>query len=331
MIVEEQKYEILREEDPMKHIERIARVCYKSEHKICNNSAKKMIKALYDNKHMAMLEHYRFIMEVGESMYNALEQLELKHFEFTCSGRFLVSCNARSLINMVDEDSNADNHGILPISMSYFRNELIGNIVKHYDCYELFGLDRNHPPVLSYGVNFIENKREAMSANEFIKHGWMSCKFITDRGVSHELVRHRLASFAQESTRYCNYNKDKFNNEITVVNPFCGKESYDVHMIWERLCKDAERAYFELLSCDVKPQIARSVLPTSLKTEIVVTANIEEWLHIFELRSIGTTGKPHPMMKNIMDTLFREMIIEWYIKNDGENKITIGGDWMYGK
>lgn len=138
-----------------------------------------------------------------------------------------------------------------------------------------------------------------------IEHSQLSVKFIIDRGISHELVRHRLASFCQSSTRYCNYSKDKFGNEITVVMP---EELMPVltpqYNIWLNSCKQSEKAYFDLLNCGVKPEIARNVLPTSLMTEIVVTANIREWRTIFKLR---TTSFAHPQMRSIMRRLLDDL------------------------
>ena len=117
-----------------------------------------------------------------------------------------------------------------------------------------------------------------------IEMGDMKVRFICDRGVSHELVRHRIASYAQESTRYCNYSKEKFGKEITVVKPVTIKPDTCEYDIWYSACLTAEQRYFELLDLGVKPEIARSVLPTSLKTSIDIKANLREWLNIFQLR-----------------------------------------------
>ena len=136
-----------------------------------------------------------------------------------------------------------------------------------------------------------------------IEHYSMSVRFVVDRGVSHELVRHRLCAFSQESTRYCNYAKDKFGEEITVIEP-CFWENDIIQDAWLRACVFAECAYFDLLSKGASPQEARSVLPNSLKTEIVTTANLREWRHILTLR----TGKAaHPQMREIMIPLLIDL------------------------
>lgn len=132
-----------------------------------------------------------------------------------------------------------------------------------------------------------------------IEHFSVSVKMTVDRGVSHEIVRHRVASYAQESTRYCNYNQGKFGNEITVIEPLFFEKGTPEYIIWEESCLQAEKAYNELIQLGHSPQEARSVLPNSLKTEIVVTMNLREWIHFFNLRALGTTGAPHPQMKEI--------------------------------
>lgn len=132
------------------------------------------------------------------------------------------------------------------------------------------------------------------------RHVVHTLKFTCDRGVSHELVRHRLASFAQESTRYCNYSQDKFNNEIAVIRPYYLDEGCEGYAAWLYSCKVAEGEYFRLLEFGMSPQEARAVLPTSLKTEIAVTATEIEWQHILDLRYHGYTGKPHPQMLEVM-------------------------------
>lgn len=129
-----------------------------------------------------------------------------------------------------------------------------------------------------------------------IEHAHVSVKFICDRGVSHEIVRHRLASYAQESTRYCDYSSGKHGNEITVVEPHFFKEGTPEYTAWATACLTSEQMYLDLLSMGRSPQEARSVLPNSLKTEIVVTMNLREWIHFFNLRAVGTTGAPHPQM-----------------------------------
>ena len=133
-----------------------------------------------------------------------------------------------------------------------------------------------------------------------IEHEKITVRIICDRGVTHEIVRHRIASYSQESTRYCNYSKNKFGNEISVIEPCFWQKDDDVdkkkYEIWERAMLESEKSYLELLKLGATPQEARSVLPNSLKTEIVVTMNIREWRHFFKLR---TSKAAHPQMREI--------------------------------
>ena len=129
-----------------------------------------------------------------------------------------------------------------------------------------------------------------------LEHCSFTVKFICDRGVSHEIVRHRVASYCQESTRYCNYSKEGFGSEITVIKP-CFLHPYtDGFNLWEEDCLFAEQTYFNLLECGCSPQEARSVLPNSLKTEVVMTANIREWRHFLKLRC---SPAAHPQMREV--------------------------------
>lgn len=137
-----------------------------------------------------------------------------------------------------------------------------------------------------------------------IEHASATVRIICDRGVTHEIVRHRLASYSQESTRYANYSKDKFGNEITVIRPCFWEEDSVNYSIWIETMKQSEKAYLSMIENGATAQEARSVLPNSLKTEIVVTCNIREWRHIFELRC---SSAAHPQMREIMIPLLNEM------------------------
>lgn len=128
-----------------------------------------------------------------------------------------------------------------------------------------------------------------------IEHGIARAKIITDRGITHELVRHRLASYSQESTRYCNYSAGRFGEELTVIEP-PGLPA-NALLIWRCAMHNAETAYLRMIEAGMMPQIARSVLPNSLKAEIFITANFREWLHIFKLR---TSEAAHPQIRQVM-------------------------------
>jgi len=151
----------------------------------------------------------------------------------------------------------------------------------------------------AFVANLIKRGHESV-----LEHVSFSVKFICDRGISHEIVRHRLASYSQESTRYCNYSKDGFGNEITVIEPsYLDKESRSYHM-WVRACETAEKHYFWMLECGCTPQEARAVLPNSLKTELIMTANVREWRHFLKLR---TSSAAHPQMREVAGMLHDEL------------------------
>ena len=136
-----------------------------------------------------------------------------------------------------------------------------------------------------------------------IEHYSLTVRIVCDRGVTHEIVRHRLASYSQESTRYCNYTGDKFGNEITVIKPCYWEEDSENFANWKRAMFFAEEYYFRLIKNGATPQEARSVLPNSLKTEIVMTANLREWRHFLKLR---TSKAAHPQMREIAGMILRE-------------------------
>ena len=148
----------------------------------------------------------------------------------------------------------------------------------------------------------IRSGHEAM-----LEHYSFTVKFICDRGVSHELVRHRIASFAQESSRYCCYAKDKFGKELTFINPCFWEPDSDNYARWFHEMDEAEKTYLAMIENGATPEQARDILPTSIKTEIVMTANLREWRHFFKLRAEGVTGKPHPQMLEITIPLLKEL------------------------
>ena len=166
-----------------------------------------------------------------------------------------------------------------------------------------------------------EDKMTTDSAERFIRmiikrghesvleHVSFSVRFITDRGVSHEIVRHRIASFSQESTRYCNYSSDKFGGDVSFIIPTFFEESHlkdgdKKYEKWVEEMMNIERTYLNLLEDGASPQEARTVLPNSLKTEIVVTMNLREWRHFFKLR---TAPAAHPQMRELVSPLLSEM------------------------
>lgn len=163
----------------------------------------------------------------------------------------------------------------------------------------------------------VSHKSENMMTGDLIKkciemghlsvleHSYISVLFICDRATSHELVRHRLMSFTQESQRYCNYSKDRFGNNVTFIQPWWMDEEDDIgYSIWRKSCKDAEKAYFDLLHVGYAPQRARMVLPNCTKTEVIATANFREWRHVLDIR---TKIDAHPDIRHLMKGLLKDL------------------------
>lgn len=166
-------------------------------------------------------------------------------------------------------------------------------------------------------VTFLERLIK-LGHESVLEHSMLTVRFICDRGVSHELVRHRLASFSQESTRYCNYSGDvtyimpfflKAGERLLEESPSAENEEADINQIkaydeWYVSMSNAEDAYKTMLRCGCSPQEARSVLPNSTKTEVVMTANLREWRHILKLR---TSKAAHPQMRELMVPLLQDL------------------------
>lgn len=314
---------------PYQFMELAGRTCYKSEDKMTDTSAKKFVSNLLKAGHTAMLEHAHIIIQTTRE--HAEDFRDKLSWNQSYQGRH---ANLSHYIN-VTENSRSDTYGSF-ISGSFrafiqlFRLNDYGNKILHdskletalHVAYpELFDApdykDATSCKIISRS-EFISAVRYAYCyadvgeiANSVIrKHLTHTVKFTCDRGVSHEFVRHRPASFAQESTRYCNYSNDKFGNEITVIKPCCWSEDSTHMKLWKIACDFAESKYFDLLLSGATAQEARNVLPNSLKTELIITATEDEWQHIINLRYHGTTGKPHPQMYEVMEIAYPQLVEE---------------------
>ena len=306
-----------------KQIERVGRVCYKSEDKITEDSAKPFVDRMIKSSHGAMLEHGTVYLKIT-----------YKDTDFTTLCMFYGK-NKYSVLN------HSEDNKIYYITTNY--RVLVEN---------------NHLSDLKYLCEPTEFHEKRITVH-----------FVCDRGVSHEFVRHRVMSFAQESTRYCNYSKDKFGNELTFIIPcwldipegraywhdginyrvgsteenlfgesvnfkaWVNKKSNYVEVCdYVQALDSAEEAYFRLMDkwenrvADRRyttgfkgnpwtPQQARAVLPNALKTELVITGFTSDWNHFFDLRARGTTGAPHPQAKELAEPLMKEFIARKYINN----------------
>lgn len=298
---------------PVQKIEKVARICYKSEDKITSDSANRMVKSLIKNKHFAMLEHSSLCVEVSNKTYEywkgiqrIMEDNGVKtYLRFTHVNRWLVSGNIRAWRDALHFVSDCIPESLYKILISDTYYILFVDVL--YD----MGVSNENQSVYT----LVDTS--TLSGIEADVHRDVTAHFICDRGVSHEIVRHRPCSFAQESTRYCNYSNDKFGRELTIIEPLFFVVNDNEYQIWKQLCMQSEEAYFKLLDNGAKPQEARDVLPQSVKTEIVVTCNLGEWKHFFALRACGATGMPHPQMLEVSIPLLSEF--KSYIPNTFDN------------
>lgn len=189
----------------------------------------------------------------------------------------------------------------------------VKTVISPYGMYELMDIEdaartcyRSEDKILDQAEsakkmvkNLIDHEHEAM-----LEHSILSVLFTCDRAIANELVRHRLMSFAQESTRYCNYSRDKFGNEITVIQPGFIHPGSVEYGLWISSCYDAERHYMEMLENGLTAQEARIVLPLCLATKLRVTGNYREWRHVLKLR---TAMAAHPQMRELMIPLLRDL------------------------
>jgi len=348
-----------KEVTPYQFIERVGRTCYKSLDHITETSAEKFVHDLCTRKHYAMMEHHwvHIQFDCAPSILRKDIFLFVHDYLGTNGGitdidKFLhvttiedravyISAPLRVFLEMDNliktsyDKIPANEFKYLPTKVV----EIMNAVAREFP--DLISLDdyKHHTQRCDvveeerFLSNLCDDLRQCGETDytithEVMKHRPITVWFQCDRGVSHELVRHRPASFAQESTRYCNYSKGKFGEQITVVKPFFYKDWTDLnknypsaeYAAWNTACEMAERAYLKLLSLGSTPQEARSVLPNSLKTEIIVTANELEWQHIIDLRYLALTGAPHPQMKEVMSLVVFDLV------KDSAGRLYAGGE-----
>ena len=328
-------YEIMPEQDnsclsKVKKIELVARTCYKSEDLINDTSCIKMVENLIQRKHYAMLEHASIVLEVDRNSFNDtlglvthLEKGLIKGYEYDTfksylrftddNNRYIISGNIRAWIEflqycMININKIPAFFAIYLSTKKKVQNVQTDELILFKNFYDapfgMFVFPEEDVDVWAREIIDFSN----LTIRERLIHQDLSVKFTVDRGVTNELVRMRDCSFAQESTRYCNYSKGKFGNEITVIEPCFFIDKPEGYTVWKNICEDCEKVYINLLNNGVTPQEARDILPTSVKADIIMTTNIREWIHILELRALGTTGKPHPQMEEVMVPLAKELV-----------------------
>lgn len=314
---------------PTQFIELIGRTCYKSTDKIADETDKTFVHGLCKSKHYAMIEHF-WVHCIADMPYSDfMEDLNyfatqilavqgrdsdlVKHIQITGTGaKTFISCPIRVVVEMIDTQNNSrewDKRTHFQWCLSCVRAypDFFSGAEETILSTKFEWLGEND--FIEKLQNYLWDKSITVRNREVMKHKTHTIKFVCDRGVSHELVRHRPCSFAQESQRYCNYSKNKFGGEVFFINPFFWSEDKEGfrYLSWVKACEHSEEIYLELLANGATPQEARIVLPNSVKTEIIVTANETEWQHIVNLRYHGTTGAPHPQMKEVMSFAYHTL------------------------
>ena len=247
-------------------IEKIGRVCYKSEDKITEDSAKPFVDRMIKSGHGAMLEHGTVYLKFTDSSTKTLIIDGIRCSEYLYDNHI---SNKYSIIHSVPCVGNTNWY----VTTNY--RVLVEN-------------------------NWLDDLQYLCEPTEYHEKR-TTVRFICDRGVSHELVRHRVFSFAQESTRYCNYSKDKFGKELTFIKPSWWKEEdNEVATLYIQPWRNIEDCYLTLIENGIKPQDARAILPNALKTEVIMTGFESDWDHFFELRCAKAA---HPDMQKLANEL----------------------------
>lgn len=264
-----------------KHIELCGRTCYKSTDKITPESAMPFVDRMYRSQHYAMLEHGTVYLHITEEQGKAYWYILDKY-----------SDNKYSVV--VENPKHIE--GTNPMD-SYITTNFRVIIENHW----------------------IDDLKYMCKPTEYHakRH---TVKFICNRQVSHEFVRHRGSlgfGFAQESTRYCNYTKGKFGGELTFIEPCWYMDMEDKRILNTEL-SSIEATYFRLINKGWKPQQAATILPNALKTELIMTGFEKDWSHFFDLRALGTTGAPHPQAMELAKPLLKEFINRGYLKSTNE-------------
>lgn len=279
-------------------LEACGRICYKSEDKISEDSA------------------IPFVRKIAEHGHNSVLEMAVASFKLTCHPDHvleLLSCQPKFLI--VDR---IDNGMIVTGSIRAFRelytvhphNQLVNDLLVALYTKEPFLFDKVFDPKQALETDpqvtvkkMSLDEVEALPADLLLRHRFVGVKIVTNRAVTHELVRHRPSSYLQESQRYCRYSHDRFDNQVTFIKPLFFEEESEEYKIWKEAMLLTEKSYLKLLETST-PQAARTVLPNSCKTEIIVYCNLVEWKHIFLLRTSKTA---EPSMREIVIPLETEL------------------------
>ena len=274
-------FEILEQEPGLqgiyKQIELAGRTCYKSLDKITKDSAKGFVDRMINSKHYAMLEHGTVYLKIPKVTY--------------AYDHYVVEC-------LPDDDFFSNSYELA------YRPYTKVNIQEGY-----IYVTTNLRVLQEH--NWLDDLKYLCEPTEYHEKR-ITVRFVTSNGIAREFTRHRVFSFAQESTRYCNYtNQAKFGNELTYIH-----NSDEINIEQKDVYERIERCYKNLIASGMKPQMARDILPLALKTELIMTGFVSDWEYLFRLRTsfIAETGKPHPDMSNLCDPLYKEFIKRGFIE-----------------
>ncbi len=279
-------------------LEACGRVCYKSEDQINENSA------------------IPFVTRIAEHGHNSVLEMAVVSFRITCRPdhvQALVACQPKFLVIDIATDGmlvTGSIRALRELCRLHPKNQVLNDSIRvlaakvPYLFATIFSEDKALPRDPEVAVRILNLQEvDELPAELRLRHRFVSVRFIVNRAVSHELVRHRPCSFLQESQRYCRYSHDKFDNQVTFIKPMFFQEESKEYGLWKLAMELAEVTYLKLLETST-PQAARTVLPNSCKTEIIVFCNLSEWQHIFTLR---TSPAAEPSMREIMIPLQKEM------------------------
>lgn len=277
----------------------VAHNCYQVKDKD-HESNIAFVNRLIESRHLAMIEHYVFTFSLTKEMYDCVLHLHNRFYvlEKIDESLYLCSVSLRPLLEALYHGKDEEKE----VSCIFVR-------ALPFEIQKIFEFDSLHKTAgLKAELYDLDLHKNYLPVNVYENLKTVTYHLITDRGVTHELVRHRLCSFAQESTRYCNYTKDKFSNSLTFMKPLRYEEFKDIYDTFYAHCCEA---YFALIQGGARPDEARSVLPNSLKASIMVTCSISEWKNIFALRM---DSHAHPDIQRVMKLVYEDMKQKGYIQ-----------------
>lgn len=294
---------ILRDLDRLSLAERIeycGRICYKSEDRIDKDSAIPFVRKMAEHGHNSVLEMGVTTFRVSNIDQETLDyffqgQPKFLHIDILAPGILLITGSIRAYREL---------------SLSRPKSAIIQAITQCIAEHHPYFYEHVPLPDKMAQQSGLKLKKVALDEvdqlpqNLFAHHRYLAIRFVVNRAVTHELVRHRPCSFLQESQRYCRYSADKFGNEVTFIKPLFYKKESPEYALWVQAMEETEKLYLQLLESS-SPQAARTVLPNSCKTEIIVYTNLAEWQHILSLRTLKNAD---PSMREIMIPLQKELV-----------------------